>query len=70
MAFDREITIDGETADRIATQVLMEHRDFMREELGAAEVGEKQLHPQDSLNYQKCLEAINYLLKNYFGEIK
>jgi hypothetical protein len=64
----KSIPLDGETADRIAVDVLKQHRESMLSDLGAKEVGETYLHPEDVIQYEKCSRYIAYLLKNYFGE--
>lgn len=64
----KDITLPGDAADLIAAEVLRQHRYSMLSALGAKEVGEGYLHPEDAVHYEKCTRYIAYLLKNYFGE--
>lgn len=61
-----DITLDGDVADRIATEVLKQHREYMKLELDAFKKGDRTIHPEDVANYLKCIEATDYLLGNYF----
>ena len=55
------ITLDGETADRITALTLVEHRDFMAEQLD-----NENLHDEDRGSYTRYIKAIDTLLNEYF----
>lgn len=55
------ITLDGETADRIAALALTEHREIMVEQLD-----NENLHDEDRGRYTRYIKAIDTLLNEYF----
>lgn len=55
------ITLDSETADRIAALALAEHRDIMAEQLD-----NENLHDEDRGRYTRYIKAIDTLLDEYF----
>jgi len=55
------ITLDGETADRIAALALAEHREIM-----TAQLDNENLHDEDRGRYTRYIKAIDTLLDEYF----
>lgn len=59
-----DISIDGETADRITALTLAQHCLWMKQEL----LGTK-LHDEDRGRYHRLSEAMDMLVKEYFNVI-
>ena len=55
------ITLDGETSDRIAALTLSEHRNLMLEQLERED-----LHDEDRSKYSRLVKAIDILITEYF----
>ena len=63
------IKIDCETADRITTLTLAQHRDFLVKEVTAALNGKHNLHDSDLGLYTRLIKAFNLLLEQYFEDV-
>jgi hypothetical protein len=55
------ITLDGETSDRITALTLAEHRNLMLEQLERED-----LHDEDRGKYSRLVKAIDILITEYF----
>lgn len=62
----KQITLDGEAADRITVLNLKECRSYLQKELRQFKKGEY-LHPEDVAGNIKTIEALTLVIK-YFGE--
>lgn len=60
------LTLDFETADRIALLSLKDQRKYLKKELSAYKKGEY-LHPDDVVGNQKLIEAMDLIIKYYGG---
>lgn len=57
----KNITLDGETSDRITALTLKEHRKMLNSQIRA-----KNTHPEDRENYRELVAAMDLLLTRYF----
>ena len=60
----KSLSIDKETADRIAVLVLKDYVKYLRKELNQFKKGEY-LHPEDVAGNIKRIEAIELILKDF-----
>lgn len=63
----RQLTIDGETADRITVLNLKDYRAYLKKELRDYKKGQW-LHPEDVVMNMQVIEAINLVIKQYGEE--
>jgi hypothetical protein len=66
MSKTRQITLDGEAADRITVLNLQECRGYLKKELRDFKKG-NYLHPEDVAGNIKLIEAMNLVIKYYGG---
>ena len=66
MSKTRQITLDGEAADRITVLNLQECRGYLKKELRDFKKG-KYLHPEDVAGNIKIIEAMDLVIKYYGG---
>jgi hypothetical protein len=66
MSKTRQITLDGEAADRITVLNLQECRGYLKKELRDFKKG-KYLHPEDVAGNIKLIEAMDLVIKYYGG---
>jgi hypothetical protein len=66
MSKTRQITLDGEAADRITVLNLKECRGYLKKELRDFKKG-KYLHPEDVAGNIKLIEAMDLVIKYYGG---
>lgn len=67
MSKTRQLTIDGETADRITVLNLKDYRAYLKKELRDYKKGQW-LHPEDVAMNIQVIEAINLVIKQYGEE--
>lgn len=67
MSKTRQLTIDGETADRITVLNLKDYRAYLKKELQDYKRGEW-LHPEDVAMNIQVIEALNLVIKQYGEE--
>lgn len=60
-----KLEIDKETADRITVLNLKDYAQYLKKELSDYEKGEW-LHPSDVIGNKKFIEAIEFILRDYF----
>jgi hypothetical protein len=73
MAKNLEITLDGETADRITAINLRDYRDYLKKELAAWKKNPRTednpdgqwLHPEDVSGNILRIEALNLIIKDF-----
>jgi len=65
----KELSIDFETADRIARLTLTEWRDYLQNEIDNHVVNGAWLHPEDLPKNREYIYCINTLLEAYGGEL-
>jgi hypothetical protein len=66
MSKTRQITLDGEAADRITVLNLKEYRGYLKKELRDFKKG-KYLHPEDVSGNIQTVEALNLIIKHFGG---
>ena len=62
------LSIDFDTADRITLLVLKDQLKYLRKELEDCKEG-KWLHPEDVVNNDKIIEALELLIPYYGGTV-
>jgi hypothetical protein len=62
----KQITLDGEAADRITVLNLQECRGYLKKEIKNFKKGEY-LHPEDVAGNIKLIEAMDLVIKYYGG---
>jgi hypothetical protein len=62
----RKIELNGETADQITLLNLINYRAYLKKELRNYKKG-SWLHPEDVINNQRVIEAIDILIKQFGG---
>jgi hypothetical protein len=62
----RKIELDSETADQITLLNLINYRAYLKKELRNYKKG-SWLHPEDVINNQRVIEAIDILIKQFGG---
>jgi hypothetical protein len=62
-----KVEVSGSTLDELVIAQLMEHRDFLREEL-LAEEGGSWLHPDDITNHKKLIKSMSRIIEYFGGE--
>ena len=67
MSKTRQLTIDGETADRITVLNLKDYRAYLKKELRDYKKGQW-LHPEDVAGNIQRIEALNLIIKDYGEE--
>lgn len=67
MSKTRQLTIDGETADRITVLNLKDYRAYLKKELKEYKQGQW-LHPEDVVMNMQVIEALNLVIKQYGEE--
>ena len=67
MSKTRQLTIDGETADRITVLNLKDYRAYLKKELRDYKKGQW-LHPEDVAGNIQRSEALNLIIKDYGEE--
>ena len=60
----KQLTIDGETADRITVLTLKDYAKYLKKELKQFKKGEY-LHPEDVAGNIRRIEAIEFILKDF-----
>ena len=60
----RQLSIDGETADRITVLTLKDYAKYLRKEIRQFKKGEY-LHPEDVAGNIKRIAAIEFILKDF-----
>ena len=76
MSKTRQLTIDGETADRITVLNLQDYRAYLKKELKDWKKNPKTdsnpdgywLHPEDVAGNIKAIEALNLIIKHFGKE--
>jgi len=63
----RDITIDYDAAESITISTISNHQKFLAAELEASKEEKLYLHPDDVIRNERLIEAMDFLLKNYFG---
>lgn len=63
---NKGLELDYETADRITVLCLKDQRFYLQSELDAYEEG-KWLHPEDVVNNQKLIKALDAIISYYGG---
>jgi hypothetical protein len=63
----RDITIDYDAAESITISTISNHQKFLAAELDACKEEKLYLHPDDVIRNERLIEAMDFLLKNYFG---
>lgn len=63
----RQLTIDGEIADRITVLNLKDYRAYLKKELRDYKKGQW-LHPEDVVINMQVIEALNLVIKQYGEE--
>ena len=66
MSKTKQITLDGEAADRITVLNLQECQGYLKKELRDFKKG-KYLHPEDVAGNIKLIEAMDLVIKYYGG---
>jgi hypothetical protein len=60
----KQLTIDGETADRITVLTLKDYAKYLRKEIRQFKKGDY-LHPEDVAGNIRRIEAIEFILKDF-----
>lgn len=60
----KQLTIDGDTADRITVLTLKDYAKYLKKELKQFKKGEY-LHPEDVAGNIRRIEAIEFILKDF-----
>lgn len=66
MSKTRQITLDGEAADRITVLNLKEYRGYLKKELQNFKKGEW-LHPEDVVENTRAVQALDLIIKHFGG---
>ena len=66
MSKTKQITLDGEAADRITVLNLKDYRNYLKKELRDFKKG-KYLHPEDVVENTRAVEALNLIIKHFGG---
>jgi hypothetical protein len=62
----KQLTIDGETADRITVLTLKDYAKYLRKEIRQFKKGDY-LHPEDVAGNIRRIEAIEFILKDFLN---